>query len=224
MITQEPKWYQIRLFAKMGGVLVSSSEFISSAQQDLLKELANIGVGNALTALSTMLGDQPINMAVPAVQVTPLQDVPDFFGDPESTVTATFCEAENPVFGLVVVFILPLSAAENLSRRLLPEGVDDSEELRESALTELGNIMTGAYLNALSFMTDLTFHASPPRLGIDMAGAVLGTIIAETKTVDDQIILLKTELTIESEGIEGSLLILPDSGSLITLFDHLGTF
>ena len=203
---------------------MSSSEFISNAQQDLLKELANIGVGNALTALSTMLGDQPVNMAVPAVKVTPLQDVPDFFGDPESTVTATFCEAESPVFGLVVVFILPLGAAENLSKRLLPEGVDDTEELRESALTELGNIMTGSYLNALSFMTVLTFHASPPRLGIDMAGAVLGTIIAETKTVDDQIILLKTELNIESEGIEGSLLILPDSGSLVTLFDHLGTF
>jgi len=105
---------------------------------------------------------------------------------------------------------------------MLPEGADDSDEMKRSVLMELGNIITGSYLSALSFMTNLTFNASPPRLGIDMAGAILGTVIAETKTVDDQIILLKTELAIESEGIQGSVLILPDSGSLVTLFEYLG--
>jgi chemotaxis protein CheC len=201
---------------------VSSSELISNEQQDLLKELANIGVGNAVTALSSMLGDQPIDMAVPVVKVTPLQDVPDSFGDPESTVAASFCEADCPALGLVLVFVLPLDAAENMINKMLPEGSDNSEEMKQSVLMELGNIITGSYLSALSFMTNLTFNASPPRLGIDMAGAILGTVIAETKTVDDQIILLKTELAIESEGIQGSVLILPDSGSLITLFEYLG--
>ncbi len=201
---------------------MSSSELISNEQQDLLKELANIGVGNAVTALSSMLGDQPIDMAVPVVKVTPLQDVPDSFGDPESTVAASFCEADCPALGLVLVFVLPLDAAENMINKMLPEGSDNSEEMKQSVLMELGNIITGSYLSALSFMTNLTFNASPPRLGIDMAGAILGTVIAETKTVDDQIILLKTELAIESEGIQGSVLILPDSGSLITLFEYLG--
>jgi chemotaxis protein CheC len=201
---------------------VSSSELISSEQQDLLKELANIGVGNAVTSLSSMLGDQPIDMAVPVVKVTPLQDVPDSFGDPESTVAASFCEADCPALGLVLVFVLPLDAAENMINKMLPEGADDSDEMKRSVLMELGNIITGSYLSALSFMTNLTFNASPPRLGIDMAGAILGTVIAETKTVDDQIILLKTELAIESEGIQGSVLILPDSGSLVTLFEYLG--
>ncbi len=201
---------------------MSSSELISSEQQDLLKELANIGVGNAVTSLSSMLGDQPIDMAVPVVKVTPLQDVPDSFGDPESTVAASFCEADCPALGLVLVFVLPLDAAENMINKMLPEGADDSDEMKRSVLMELGNIITGSYLSALSFMTNLTFNASPPRLGIDMAGAILGTVIAETKTVDDQIILLKTELAIESEGIQGSVLILPDSGSLVTLFEYLG--
>jgi chemotaxis protein CheC len=210
------------LLQKPGGGLVSSSELINEAQQDLLKELANIGVGNAVTALSSMLGDQRIEMAVPEVRVTPLQDVPDSFGDPENTVAATYCEAECPAFGLVIVFVLPLDAAQRIVAKILPERSDALEEMEQSLLMELGNIITGSYLSALSFMTNLTYNASPPRLGIDMAGAVLGTVIAETTTVDDQIILLKTELNLESEGIEGSVLILPDSGSLLTLFDHLG--
>jgi chemotaxis protein CheC len=206
----------------IGGERVSSSEMISDTQQDLLKELANIGVGNAVTALSTMLNDEKIEMAVPVVRVTPLQEVPEAFGNPESTVAATFCEADCPALGLVLVFVLPLAAAEKMISKLLPERSEKMDEMEQSLLMELGNIITGSYLSALSFMTNLTFNASPPRLGIDMAGAVLGTVIAETKTVDDQIILLKTELALENEGIEGSVLILPDSGSLKTLFEHLG--
>ncbi len=59
---------------------------------------------------------------------------------------------------------------------------------------------------------------------IDMAGAVMGTVIAETKTFDDQLILLKTELNFENDGIDGSVLILPDSGSLKTLFEAPGNY
>ncbi len=200
------------------------NEFITEEQQDLLKELANIGVGNSVTALSTMLQDQKINMQVPEVKVTPLQDVPDSFGDPESLVAATFCEAECPEIGLVLVFVLPFHAARNLVIKIMPDETSADDEMEQSALMELGNIITGSYLSALSFMTGLTFQASPPKLGIDMAGAVMGTVIAETKTVDDELILLKTELSLELEDINGSVLILPDSGSLKTLFEHLGTF
>jgi len=71
-------------------------------------------------------------------------------------------------------------------------------------------------------MTGLTFNATPPRLAIDMAGAVFGSVIAETATAENYLILLKTMVEIEEEEIEGSVLILPDSGSLPMLFDHLG--
>ncbi len=202
---------------------MNSPEFISQEQQDILKELANIGVGNAVTSLSTMMSDQRIDMKVPEVYVAPLQDVPDSFGDPEVIVAATFCEADCPQFGLVLVFVLPLEAARNIVASIMPESpTEDNDEMERSLLMELGNIITGSYLNALSFMTGLQINASPPNLGIDMAGAVLGTVIAETKTVDDYIILLKTELEVATEDIKGSVLILPDSGALSSLFKHLG--
>lgn len=209
---------------------MNTENLISEDQQDILKELANIGIGNAVTALSSMLEEQKIEMNVPKVMVVPLQDVPEFFGNPENIVAAVFCEAECPDVGLVLVFVLPYEAAQNMAKRIMPEATNGkdqgslkNDEMEQSALMELGNIITGSYLNALSFMTALTFQASPPKLGIDMAGAILGTVIAETKTVDDQLILLKTELSVETENIEGSILILPDSGSLQTLFERLGT-
>lgn len=198
------------------------SELISKEQQDILKELANIGVGNAVTALSTMLDEQRIDMKVPEVMVVPLQDAPESFGNPENLVAATFCEADSAVLGLVLVLVLPFEDAKKIITKMMPENVADTDEMGQSILMELGNIITGSYLSALSFMTNITFQATPPRLGIDMAGAVMGTVIAETKTVEDNIILLKTELSLENKYIEGSVLILPDSGSLTTLFEHLG--
>lgn len=169
-----------------------------------------------------MLDNEKIDMSVPVVKVAPLQDVPDSFGNPENLVTATFCEAECPEFGLVVVFVMPLEAAQNIIQKILPDSSGEIGEMESSLLMELGNIITGSYLSALSFMTNLTFNASPPKLGIDMAAAIMGTVIAETKTVDDQLILLNTSLNIESDGIKGGVLILPDSGSLVTLCEQLG--
>jgi len=104
----------------------------------------------------------------------------------------------------------------------MPDHESDNDDMERSLLMELGNIVTASYLNALSFMTGLTIHATPPKLGVDMAGAILGTVIAETKNVEDYLILLKTELEIAYDGIEGSILILPDSGSLGKFFTCLG--
>ncbi len=201
---------------------MSSPDYVSQKHQDILKELANIGVGSAVTALSTMMENQRIDMKVPVVALTSLQDVTDHFGDPESPVAATYCEADCPELGLVIVFVLPLEAARRIIARLMPDHESDNDDMERSLLMELGNIVTASYLNALSFMTGLTIHATPPKLGVDMAGAILGTVIAETKNVEDYLILLKTELEIAYDGIEGSILILPDSGSLGKFFTCLG--
>ena len=195
---------------------------ISLLQMDLLKELANIGVGNAVTSLSVMLNNQRIHMQVPEVKVVALQDAPESFGDPESPVAATCCQAQGDHFGLVVLFVLPLKSAENMVFKIMPGGSGELGAMERSILMELGNIITGSYLSALSFMTGLTFNASTPSLGIDMAGAVLGTVIAESAAAEDYLILLKTMLNVEGEEIEGSVLILPDSGSLPMLFEKLG--
>jgi len=201
---------------------LNSAENISALQLDLLKELANIGVGNAVTSLSVMLNNQRIHMRVPEVGVVALQDAPEYLGDPENDVAATYCLAESERFGLVILFVLPLKSSVKIVEKLMPGGSGEMTEMERSVLMELGNIITGSYLSALSFMTDLTFNATPPSLAIDMAGAVLGSVLAETATQEDYLILLKTMLEIEEEEIEGSVLILPDRGFLPVLFANLG--
>jgi len=193
---------------------------LSKDNLDLLKELVNIGVGNATTALSEMMGDEKVDMTVPEVTVVPLKDVSEYLGDPEEEVAAVFFTAGSSTIRLALLFILTKKQANLFIRKMVPEHCD--EEIGWSALMELGNVMIGAYLNALAFMTDMTFLPSPPALAVDMAGAVMETVVAETNILDDYLILVKTNLAIESESMEGNVVILPEHGSLDSLLQLMG--
>lgn len=195
---------------------------LDAARLDLLKELANIGVGNAATSLSLMLNDEKVVMEVPQVQVTPLQDVPEYLYSPEEPVAAVYFEACGREIDLIFLFVMPLESARELTKRLLPDPLPCFGEMERSVLMELGNIITGAYVNALHAMTGLTFLLSPSNLAIDMSGAVLATAIAETMQVDDDMLLIKTRIHTEKRQIEGSVLILPRDGLLRRLFHLMG--
>ncbi len=194
---------------------------LDQMQLDLLKELANIGVGNAVTSLSQMLQDRKITMSIPEVTVEALQDLPDLLGGAETPVAGVYLEAEGDI-SLVILFVLTLPSVENLIRFLIPGWAGEPDELSLSALKEVGNIITGSYLNAISFMTDLTFKPSPPSLSVDMAGAIIATVIAEARIVDDYLLLLRATLKTDKEEIKGNVLIMPDYGTLKKIFSLLG--
>lgn len=190
-------------------------------KMDLLKELTNIGVGNAVTALSTMLGEERIAMEVPHVSLVPLQDVPALLGGADTPVAGTYLETAGEL-RLTFFFVMSISSMEEMISFLLPAEMVENEELRISVLMEVGNIMIGAYLNALSMLAGITFLATPPKVAIDMVGAILGAVAAEALIVDDEIVLLKTNISASKLEIEGSMLIIPDSGVLQKLFNLMG--
>lgn len=194
---------------------------VSAARLDLLKELANIGLGNATTALSRLLNDEKIDMDVPEVAVVPLQDVTDYLDD-EETIVAVFFEAESDEMSLVLMFVLSLDSAMSISEKLLHYPPVELGEMEQSALMEIGNIIAGSYLNALAYVTNVTFMPTTPSIAVDMGGAILATVIAETMLVDDYLILLLTDITTEGQDISGSIFILPDYGSLKRIFKLMG--
>ena len=195
---------------------------ITEQHKDILAELANIGTGNAATALSQMLDHEKILLEVPEVNISPLQHVPESLGDPGQKIAAIMMEAACDELELTILLALPLPATLSLIDQLLPEGLEPLGEMGRSLLMELGNILTGSYLNALSDMTGLTFTLSPPGLGLDMAGALLGSVIADKAMLEDSFILIKTTMHILSREVEGNLLLLPSAGSLHKILARLG--
>ena len=151
-----------------------SLEQVNDMYFDVLKELGNIGAGNATTAISNML-DLKVDMKVPKVQFLDFQELPTAISAEEDTVAGIYLEVETDIGGSMM-FLLKMESAHYLVNRLMgrpTEYMQEFDEMDLSALKEIGNIISGAYLSALSTITNMVITASVPYLAIDMAAAIL---------------------------------------------------
>lgn len=189
----------------------------SQLEADILKELATIGIGNATSSLSSLIQYRQVRMEVPEVSLVDLQEVPEQLGGEEKPLVAVYISARGAL-DLVLVFALSPASAGSLIGLLVPEGETIEGELGQSALVEIGGLIAGAYVNAIASLTDLNIVPDPPRLAMDMAGAILGTILGEASIVDSQITLLKTGLSLDDEVIDGTVLIFCGPYEKETLF------
>lgn len=198
---------------------------LSGMQLDILKEIGNIGSGNAATALAQLLNAK-IDMNVPQVNILPFAEVPDQVGGAELHVVGIFMLATGSA-PASILFLLPVSKACLLVDMLMGKEWGQTNpssftDMDMSALSELGNIICATYLNALAMFTQLDFRPSVPALGIDMAGAILNTVLAQFGEVADHVLVLETEFKRDEQEIVGHFFLLPEPGSLDVILTSLG--
>lgn len=189
-------------------------------QLDALREVANIGAGHAATALSQMTG-QTIMISVPEINIAPLEDVPPQLSEPEEPVAAVMMHMLGDLAGHTLL-VFPKPTAHKLARQLTRRpGAPNGEltALEQSALKEAGNILSGAYMNALSDFMGLMLLPSPPSLAIDMSRAVLSTAYLQFGSDYDYVFCVETEFHVHEVGerLRGFFLLLPDPPSLRAL-------
>lgn len=190
---------------------------LQALQLDALREVANIGGGHAATALSQMT-DRRIMITVPKIFVTRLEDVATQFGDPQSVVVAVLMHMMGDLTARTL-FVLPEANARALCDLLLRRPIGATREfgeLERSGLKEAGNILGGAYLNALSEFMGMMLLPSVPGLAIDTAAAVLTTAYISFGHDRDFVFCIETQFQIDEEGrvLPGYFLLLPDLASL----------
>jgi chemotaxis protein CheC len=190
---------------------------LKAIQLDALREVANIGAGHAATALSQMTGDT-IMISVPTINIARLEDVPPQISGPEEPVAAVLMNMLGDLTGRTLL-VFPRPTAIRLSELMLrrPARADgELGELEQSAIKEAGNILSGAYLNALSDFMGLMLLPSPPSLAIDMSSAVLTTAYLQFGTDRDYVFCVESEFHMQELGekLRGFFLLLPDVASL----------
>ncbi|MCI9139675.1 chemotaxis protein CheC [bacterium 1XD42-8] len=189
---------------------------------DVLKELGNIGAGNATTSLSQMLQIK-VDMKVPKVELLSFHEVGEAMGGEELVMAGIYLLVEGDITGSMM-FLLQKKSAGVLVSHLMGMPVSDEEnfsEMEMSALKEIGNIITGSYLNALSSLTNLKIFPSIPDLCIDMAGAILSVPAIEFGIMGDKILLIETAFTDDSE-LNGYFILIPDLQSYDKILGALG--
>lgn len=197
-------------------------EEISSEYFDVLKEIGNIGAGNATTALAQLLNSK-VDMKVPQVKLLDFQEVGSSMGGEEQVMAGIYLLVEGDITGSIM-FLLNEQAAHLLVAKLMGiEGTIEGalDEIQLSALKEIGNIITGAYLNALSMLTNMKIYPSIPDLSIDMAGAILSVPAIEFGALGDKILLIQTQFT-DDVALDGYFILVPDLDSYGKIMASLG--
>lgn len=191
---------------------------------DALREIGNIGSGNAASALSTMLCC-PVNISVPTVQVLDYNDAVEQMGGPEQMIVGSLISLEGDVQGMIL-FLLQKNFSSMMIKTLLcaeeaPE-MESIDEMGYSVIQEVANIMAASYLNAIGSLTGLTIGMSTPSLCIDMLGAVLSVPAIYYANISDKIIYIQDEFSGHDFRAPSHILLIPDMDSLKNIMGKLG--
>lgn len=189
---------------------------------DILKELGNIGAGNAATALSSLISKR-VDMKVPNVRVLEFNKVAEILGGEENLVVGIYFELMEDIVGNIM-FALDLNSAINLSNILYGRENKDREldEMDISALSEVGNILASSYANSLSSLTGLKIYISVPSISIDMAGAILSVPAIQFGFASDHALMIETVFEEDQRLVSGNLFFLPDLTSFEKILTALG--
>lgn len=200
-----------------------SYEDLNDLHLDVLREIGNIGSGNAATSLSEML-TRPIDISVPTIRVLDYTEVVETLGGPETMIVGLLLSLGGDVSGMIM-FLLHQDFAHMTLNSLLGENIQNFGEIDEmgySAIQEVANIMAASYVNAISSMTGLAINISAPEMCIDMLGAILSVPAIHYANISDKIIFIEDEFNSENETAPSHILMIPDMDSLVKIMTNLG--
>ncbi len=196
---------------------------LSALRQDALREIGNIGLGGAVTALSDMTGVL-FTLEVPEVLELNTTQVHFIFPAEESLMVGTVARVEGDWRG-EGAFLFPWESAQVLWRILTgtaPADLSELNELYESVIREVANIMLGNFLTAITQMTQFELHMEPPAFAADMAAALLSSLMVEALHDQRELIAIETRFSVPDQHFEGFFFYLPETGSLQKLFEAVG--
>jgi chemotaxis protein CheC len=181
---------------------------LTELEMDALREVGNIGIGNGATAFSKII-NKSIKIVIPDTKFIPLQKFSNEFGGPEKIITAIYLQIGGDLEGEVLFFFShsdSLKLIDMLNGR--PVGTTKIvDELGMSALKEMSNIFCGAYLTALSDLFNLRLLPSIPHTASDMMQSVLDFILVKVRQYAENILTIKTQITIEGEDVAGDFML-----------------
>jgi chemotaxis protein CheC len=189
----------------------------SDMQLDALRELANIGSGNAGTALSSMLG-KSVDISVPTAAALPLAEAVAIAGEPDELRYGVVVPIVGD-FEAIVVLLFPEADARTLCGIY---GIEPSTPDGYSMLGEVGNILGTNYINVLGQMVGMEMEPEPPQVVEDMLGSILSSVLIGRGEDIEEALILDSDLLVEEEECSLSFLLLPNHGGIKELLGRLG--
>lgn len=202
---------------------IGSYEDLNEMQIDVLREVGNIGSGNATTALSSMVGKM-IDIEVPRVEILDFNDAINAVGGPEKIIAGILIRINGDIEGMIM-FLFEQNLIALIEETFFGEAPSDIFSLSEaenSALNEMGNIMAGSYVNAIAQLAGMTIDIEVPVMTVDMLGAIMSVPAIEMGEMGDKLLFIDNNMIIDKTSIQSKMLLLPTIDSLDHLLGKLG--
>ncbi len=202
---------------------ITNYEDLNKDQLDALREIGNIGSGNAAMALSTMLG-KTIDLSVPQVRIMEYEEVSEKLGGPETIMIGLLLTLDDDIKGMIM-FLMHQEFSNMLAQTLTGGEVENNgitDDDTKSAISEIGNIMAASYVNAIAQLLDMKINISTPQLSIDMVGSILSVPAIAFANMSDRIIMIGNEFDQTNSNTTGQVLLMPEVESLQNLIMKLG--
>ncbi|MGI6069002.1 MAG: chemotaxis protein CheC [Blautia sp.] len=197
--------------------------YLDGYAQDILREIGNIGAGNAMTSLSNMVG-HTFELKLPQVKLVDYREVPELLGGAEQFEIGILLEITGGLSG-TFMFLINETFAQVMLDALLGEETRDlihMDELSRSAVCEIGNVVCCAYINALARLMNEKIHVSVPDICSDMAGAILSVPMIHFANISDELLLMENQFRTERTSFTGHVLFFPEKQSLEKMLKVLG--
>ena len=203
--------------------MIKNFEQLTSLEIDTLREIGSIGTGNAATALSQMLGKE-VRITMPEVRIMGYNEAIEWIGGPEAVTAGVLVKMSGDVGG-IMLSVQKLELINFILETMLDQGIQGYEELQElqqSALIEVGNIMISAFVTALSGLAGININLTVPAFAVDMQGAILAVPMAEYGGMSDYLMTIGGNFVCDGKEVPSHLLLSPDLRSLNFLLRKLG--
>lgn len=190
--------------------------------KDILRELGNIGTGNAVTSLSQMM-NHSLEIDTPSIKIIKYQEIAGILQREEEIQTGILVEVHGELQG-IFLFLLDEDFTFSILNTILGEKerqLMNLDEIERSLICELGNIMCGSYIRALSQLLNLKIDVDVPNLCIDMGGAILNIPLSHFLVFSDELLMIENIFHMGSCSFKGHILFLPEMESLRAIIGTL---
>lgn len=200
---------------------------ITDEQMDFLKEMLNIGSGNAVTALSQMLHCD-VDIKLPHIHIVTAREAASIIGDPSMPFACVKMGMVGDIRGEIFFIVSELEKEKFV--RLVEKttyGVEQKGHADLSVLEEVGNILAGVYLTAIHDFCRLNIFHTVPALKTDMLQSVLDELLIDMEKQEDRFLVVRHELAVTQKDAAANitaflfLILIPSAASIGVLLDSI---
>lgn len=203
--------------------MIKHYDELNESHIDVLKEIGNIGAGNAATSLGVLI-DEAVTISLPEVRIENYDSVVNAVGGAEKMVVSVLINFEGDANGMIM-FLLNMEDAQNITEILVGQEEAPSEGLSEmkiSAIKEIGNILGSAYLGSIAALTNMKIDVSIPYVAVDMAGSILSTPVIQFGAIDDKVMFIEESFNTEDKQLKSNIILFAEIETIKNILSRMG--